>query len=299
MAFLIDETTRILVQGITGRQGRFAVDLMTRGNSKPVAGVTPGKGGESVDGIPVFDTVEEAVAETGVTASIIFVPATLLRDAALEAIDEGLDPIVLMVDGVPARDALAIIQSARAAGSRVIGPNTPGIVSPGRCLMAAVRHDPFLPGSIAVISRSGGMMTTLASVLTDGGLGQSTCLGVGGDRIIGLDLVDAAMQAEADPETSCIVVFGEVGTSQEHRLADAVLDGRINKPVVAYIAGVAAPPGVRYSHAGAFAGDASEEGEKKRARLAAAGVLVPQRYTEIPEMAQSAMDQAIQTARSA
>jgi succinyl-CoA synthetase alpha subunit len=279
MAFLIDGHTRIVVQGLTGTTGRMGAEMMQAGGASIVAGVTPGKGGESVDGIPVFDTVAEARAVGG-TASILFVPAGLLRDAALEAIDAGMDPIVLMVDGVPLDLSLELVTAARDAGVTLIGPNSPGLISPGQSLLGALRPDFYSPGSVALISRSGGMMTTIAYQLTQAGLGQSTCVGVGGDAVIGLDMPAAALLAQADPETERMLIFGEVGTGQEERLAALVREGQIDKPVYAYIAGTAAPAGKRYSHAGASADESGGGAEGKRRVLAAAGITVLDRYID-------------------
>jgi succinyl-CoA synthetase alpha subunit len=279
MAFLVDERTRIVVQGLTGSTGRMAAEMMRAAGAEIVAGVTPGKGGESVDGIPVFDTVEEA-RETGANASILFVPAGLLRDAALEAFAARMDPVVLMVDGVPLDVSLELVSVAAERGVRLIGPNSPGVISPGKSLLGALRADFYSPGEVAIISRSGGMMTTIAYELTKAGIGQSTCVGVGGDAVIGLDIPTAALLAEADPETTKILVFGEVGTGQEERLAGLVRDGSIRKPVYAYVAGASAPAGKRYSHAGASADDAGGGAAAKRRSLADAGVAVLERYTD-------------------
>jgi succinyl-CoA synthetase alpha subunit len=280
MAFLVDTDTRIAVQGLTGATGRMAAGMMLAGGASIVAGVTPGRGGTTVGEIPVFDTVEEARA-VGATASILFVPARLLRDAALEAIDARMDPIVLMVDGVPVNVSLELVAAARARGVHLIGPNSPGVVSPGKSLLGALHSHFYSPGDVAIISRSGGMMTTIAHELTKAGVGQSTCVGVGGDAVIGLDLPAVALLAETDPETERILVFGEVGTGQEARLAALVAAGRIRKPVFAYIAGVNAPAGKRYSHAGASADGAEGGAEAKRRLLADAGVTVLDRYTDV------------------
>lgn len=279
MAFLIDAHTKIVVQGLTGSTGQMAAEMMKAGGSQIVAGVTPGKGGQQVEGIPVFDTVLEA-KDAGGTASILFVPAGLLRDAGLEAIDAGMDPIVLMVDGVPLDLSLELVSVARERGVRLIGPNSPGVISPGKSLLGALRADFYSPGEVALISRSGGMMTTIAFELTKAGVGQSTCVGVGGDAVIGLDMPAAALLAEADPETSKILVFGEVGTGQEERLAALVRNGEIRKPVFAYVAGASAPAGKRYSHAGASADDAGGGAEAKRQALASAGITVLDRYID-------------------
>jgi succinyl-CoA synthetase alpha subunit len=279
MAFLIDSDTRIVVQGLTGATGRLGAEMMRAAGGNIVAGVTPGKGGKVVDGIPVFDTVDEA-AGAGGTASILFVPAPLLRDAALEAIDVGMDPIVLMVDGVPVDVSLEMVAAARARGVTLIGPNSPGVISPGRCLLGALRSEFYSPGTVALISRSGGMMTTIAHQLTQAGLGQSTCVGVGGDAVIGLDVPAAALLAQDDPETDRLLIFGEVGTGQEERLAELVRDGAITKPVHAYIAGASAPAGKRYSHAGASADAQGGGAEGKRQILRNAGVTVLDRYID-------------------
>jgi succinyl-CoA synthetase alpha subunit len=279
VAFLIDGDTRIVVQGLTGATGRMGAEMMQAGGADIVAGVTPGKGGESVSGIPVFDTVADA-KEAGGTASILFVPAGLLRDAALEAIDAGMDPIVLMVDGVPLDVSLELVTAARLAGITLIGPNSPGVISPGQSLLGALRADFYSPGRIALISRSGGMMTTIAYQLTRAGVGQSTCVGVGGDAVIGLDVSAAAALAEADPDTDRMLIFGEVGTGQEERLAELVRAGQIQKPVYAYIAGAAAPAGKRYSHAGASSDESGGGAEGKRHVLRESGITVLDRYID-------------------
>jgi succinyl-CoA synthetase alpha subunit len=283
MAFLVDEHTRIVVQGLTGATGKMAAGMMRDAGATIVAGVTPGKGGQTADGVPIFDTVEEAKA-VGANASILFVPAGLLRDAALEAIDAGMDPIVLMVDGVPLDLSLEVVSRARERGVRLIGPNSPGVISPGKSLLGALRVDFYSEGDVALISRSGGMMTTIAYELTKAGIGQSTCVGVGGDAVIGLDMPAAALLAEDDPETARLLVFGEVGTSNEERLAELVRTRRIKKPVYAYVAGASAPGGKRYSHAGASADDSGGGAEAKRTVLRDAGVTVLDRYIDAREI---------------
>jgi succinyl-CoA synthetase alpha subunit len=218
--------------------------------------------------------------EAGGTASILFVPAGLLRDAALEAMYAGMDPIVLMVDGVPLDLSLELVTTARVCGVTLIGPNSPGVISPGKSLLGALRADFYSAGDVALISRSGGMMTTIAYQLTQAGLGQSTCVGVGGDAVIGIDIPAAARLAEADPETSRILIFGEVGTGQEERLARMVAGGEITKPVYAYVAGASAPAGKRYSHAGASADESGGGAEGKRQVLREAGITVLDRYID-------------------
>lgn len=282
MSFLVDENTRVLVQGITGVLGRFVVTMMIDHGLTPVAGVTPGRGGTSVSGVPVFDSVEAAIASEGVTASLVMVPAAGLRDAVLEAIESGISPIVLMVDGVPLGLSEELLRVARDHGVIIIGPNSPGVITPGKCLLGALHPAKFAAGDIAVISRSGGMMSTIAHTLSSAGLGTSTCLGIGGDSVIGLDMPAAALLAENDPDSRAIVVFGEIGTSQEERLGDLVRTGAITKPVIVYIAGAAAPAGIRYSHAGAKSDGESGTALWKRQRLADDGVRVVERYVDIP-----------------
>lgn len=282
MSFLVDCDTRVLIQGVTGQLGSVVIELMARAGFVPAAGVTPGRGGGSVSGVPVFDTVAEAAEATGVTASLVLVPAGGLADAVLEAIDSRMDPIALMVDGVPLSTSIAVLKAARAAGVTVIGPNSPGVISPGQCLLGAINPLQFSPGSTAVVSRSGGMMSTIAHTLSSAGLGTSTCLGIGGDSLIGIDMPRAVELAERDPETDAIVIFGEIGTSQEERVAAMVAAGEVTKPVVAYIAGVAAPQGIRYSHAGAQADGERGSARGKRKTLSEAGVHVVDRYIDIP-----------------
>lgn len=283
MAFLVDASTRVVVQGATGRLGSYTVDLLHAAGTHPVAGVTPGRGGATVSGVPVVDTVAEA-AEMGANASIVLVPPAGLEDAVLEAVDAGMSPIVAMVDGVPISISMRLVAAAHDAGAVLLGPNSPGVISPGRAMLAALRSSFFERGDVAVLSRSGGMMSTLAHALTKAGIGQSTCVGVGGDAVIGLDLVEAALLAEVDPGTSGIVVFGEVGTSQEQRLAAAIGAGRVTKPVAAYVAGVSARSGVRYSHAGASSdGDASGAAAKREA-LRAAGAAAVSSYVELVDV---------------
>jgi succinyl-CoA synthetase alpha subunit len=289
MAFLVDATTRVLVQGLTGQMGRYAVGQMRQSGAEIVAGVTPGKRGQTVEGIPVFDDVAEAVHQTGANASILFVPAGMLVAAALECIAARLSPIVLMVDGVAAEDSIRMVQAAQRAGVILIGPNSPGVISPGHGMLGALRPNFFLKGPVAVISRSGGMMSTISATLTEAGVGQTTCVGVGGDLVIGFDIPAAALLAEADEKTEALVVFGELGTTQEERLGRMVQSGSITKPVIAYIAGVAARPGIRYSHAGAMTDQSSSSGLAKREMLASSGVFVVDRYTEIPRLVRSLM----------
>jgi succinyl-CoA synthetase alpha subunit len=282
MAFLVDETTRVLIQGITGRLGRVTLQLMRNSGTEPVAGVTPGRGGTVVEGVPVFDTVDAAVTATGATASIVLVPGLHLRDAGLEALAAGMNPVVLMVDGVPINTSLDLVAAARTARLSLIGPNSPGVFSPGRCLLGALDHRFYQKGTIAVVSRSGGMMTTIAHALSGAGLGQSTCVGIGGDAVIGVDLPAAVALAGSDPDTAAVVVYGEVGTTQENQLARHLTEG-FDKPVFAYVAGLNARADVRYSHAGAKVDGDEGSARAKREILRSAGVTVADSYPELVE----------------
>jgi succinyl-CoA synthetase alpha subunit len=284
MTFLVDEQTRVLIQGVTGQLGAFVVSMMAGAGLPPVAGVTPGRGGSVVNGVPVFDTIAEAKAETGATASLVLVPATGLLDAVLEGVDERLETIALMVDGVPVGVSLTMIQAASAAGVNLVGPNSPGVLAPGRCLLGALDPRRFAPGEVAIVSRSGGMMSTLAHTLTSAGYGQSTCVGIGGDSVIGLDMPAALRLAEQDPDTSAIVVFGEIGTTQEERTAALIREGELTKPIIVYIAGRAAPSGIRYSHAGAQSEGDQGTAAAKIAALQHAGALIADRYGDVPRL---------------
>lgn len=282
MSFLVTRETRVVIQGLTGSLGSVVVDLMARGGHVPVAGVVPGKGGQSVSGVPVFDTMSQAVEATGASASLVLVPAPGLRDAALEAIDAELDVVALMVDGVPISTTVAILDAGHASETTVIGPNSPGLISPGECLLGAINPERFMPGRVAVVSRSGGMMSTIAACLSQAGIGTSTCIGIGGDALIGLDMKTAVSHAEADPDTDAIVIYGEIGTSQEEALAAAVARGEVTKPVVAYVAGTAAPTGIRYSHAGAMSEGEAGGAKAKKHALRSAGATVVDRYVDLP-----------------
>jgi len=289
MSFLVNADTRVVIQGITGQLGVFVTRMMEDHDLAPVAGVTPGRGGERVGSVPVFDTIEEAAREAGANASLVLVPAHGLRDAVLEAIEGGMSPTVLMVDGVPLGLSEELLRTARAAGIVIIGPNSPGLISPGQCLLGALHPAKFSAGDIAVISRSGGMMSTIAHTLSVAGMGTSTCLGIGGDGVIGLDMAQAALLAQNDDDSRAIVIFGEIGTSQEERLADLVKSGAVTKPVVAYIAGAAAPAGIRYSHAGAKVDGVEGSAQSKKRALADGGVHVVDRYIDIPAVLNDAM----------
>ncbi len=283
MAILIDENTKILVQGITGHQGQFHTRSMIQAKSHVVAGVTPGKGGMLVESVPVFDTVEEAVASTGATAAICFVPAANTKDAVFEEIEAGLDPVVIITEHVPIHDAVQIVTFAKERGVRIVGPNTAGLISPGKCKMGIMPTHIFLPGNVGVISRSGTLTYEIVSHLTRNGLGQSTALGLGGDPVVGLSFIDALSLFMSDEETESLVLIGEIGGSAEEEAAQYIQQ-RVQKPVVAYIAGRTAPPGKRMGHAGAVISGTSGSADSKISALRAAGIPVAELPKDIPQL---------------
>jgi len=292
MAILVDETTRVLVQGITGREGRARARLMREYGTRLVAGCTPGRGGETVDGVPVYDTVAEAVEAQGAfDASVIYVPAPLVKDAALEAIAAGVKLTVLVGDRVPVWDVMEIARAAQAAGVDFLGPNTLGVLSVGQGVLgmiggrASSARAWFKPGTMGVASRSGGMTSSTGYYLSRAGVGLSTLVHVGGDSIIGLPLPEIVIRFEADPDTEAIALFGEIGGSQEERVADLLASGAVTKPVVAYIGGRAATSGVRFSHAGAIVEGGRGTHEGKVAALKAAGAVVVDTFDELPAAA--------------
>ena len=280
MSILIGNQTRALVQGITGNEGRFHTQRMLKYGTQIVAGVTPGKGGQEVEGVPVFDTVSEGVAKTGANASIIFVPPAFSADAILEAADAGIELIVCLTEGIPVNDMLAIRKHLDSTGVKLVGPNTPGLISPGQSklgVMAGYIHE---PGHIGIISRSGTLTYEVVHQLTALGIGQSTCVGIGGDPIIGLSFSDLLLLFEQDPETHGIVLIGEIGGTAEEEAAQVIAE-KITKPVVAFIAGQTAPPGRRMGHAGAIISGGSGTAAAKIQALQAAGVKVAESPAEI------------------
>lgn len=251
MGILVDERTKVLVQGITGSQGSYHSQYMKEYGTSIVAGVTPGKGGEEVNGVPVFNTVLRAKEETGATASIIFVPSRFAKGAALEAIGAGMDPVVIVTEGIPIHDSTEILRFAEIQGTTIIGPNTPGIISPGKTKLGIMPNHIFKRGNIGLVSRSGTLTYEIVNAMTRLGYGQSTALGLGGDPVVGLSFIDVLDMFAKDDETEGIVLIGEIGGSAEERAARYIQD-KFNKPVVAYIAGRTAPKGKRMGHAGAI-----------------------------------------------
>ena len=281
MAILVGSDTRAIVQNITGSQGMFHTKLMLEYGTKIVGGATPGKGGAQVEGVPVFDTVKEAVSGTGANASIIFVPAPFARDATLEAISNGLNPIVVITEGIPIRDAIDIMAQAKERDCVIIGPNTPGIIAPSGCKLGIMPSHVFKEGEVGLASRSGTLTYEIAASLSRAGLGQSTCLGLGGDPIVGLSFVDILEMFRKDPQTKSVALVGEIGGNTEELAAQYIIDTKYPKPVAAYIAGKSAPPGKRMGHAGAIIMGRSGTAESKIDALKNAGVRMALKPGEI------------------
>jgi len=280
MSILVDRTTRVVVQGITGNEGRFHTVQMIEYGTQIVAGVTPGKGGESVEGVPVFDTVSEAVAEARANAAIIFVPPPFAADAIMEAAEAGVDLVVCLTEGIPVHDMIIARRYLDLAGVRLIGPNTPGLISPGACKLGVMAGYIHRPGRVGIASRSGTLTYEVVHQLTSRGIGQSTCVGIGGDPIVGLSFADLLPMFEDDSETDVVVLIGEIGGSAEEEAA-ALISERIGTPVVAFIAGRTAPPGRRMGHAGAIITGGTGTAAAKIEALRAAGAFVVESPAEI------------------
>ncbi len=288
MSVLVDGETRVLVQGITGHQGTVHTKQMQLFGSQVVGGVTPGKGGTTVEGVPVFDSVQDAVDRTQANASVIFVPAPYARDALFEAVDAGVHLAVVVTEHIPFHDMLAMYHYARLHGSRIIGPNCPGIAAPGKSKVGIIPNVVFRPGRVGVISRSGTLTYEIVNGIKEHGLGQSTCIGLGGDPVIGTSFIDALPLFERDPETDLIVMVGEIGGTAEEDAA-AYISAHVTKPVVAYIAGQSAPPGKRMGHAGAIISRGRGTAESKVSALSSAGCEVARLPYEIPDLVAGAL----------
>jgi len=273
MSILIDEKTTVVVQGITGNEGMFHTRQMVEYGTKVVAGVTPGKGGQKIDGIPVFNTVSEAVQNTNANASAIFVPPPFAADAILEACDAGVSVIVCLTEGIPTLEMVTVREYLKGRESKLIGPNTPGIISPGKCKIGVMAGYIHKPGTIGIVSRSGTLTYEVVDQLTKRGIGQSTCLGIGGDQIIGLNFVDLLAMFEKDPGTEAVVMIGEIGGTAEEEAAQFIQKS-VHKPVLAFIAGLTAPPGRRMGHAGAMISGGKGTAIEKMEALGKAGVKV-------------------------
>ena len=283
MSILIDADTRVLVQGITGRDGSFHTKQMLDYGTKIVGGVTPGKGGQEIHGVPVFNSVGEAVEATGADASVLYVPAPFVKQALLDAAAAPLKLVVCITEGVPVLDALEAYEALRANGTRMIGPNCPGLISPGQCKIGIMPAQIHAPGRVGVISRSGTLTYEIVQVLTDAGLGQSTCIGIGGDAVIGSQFLDLLQLFEQDPGTDAVVLVGEIG-GQDEVVAARYFQEHMSKKIVGFMAGLTAPPGRRMGHAGALVGGADETAASKIKKLEAAGIPVARLISEIPSL---------------
>ena len=283
MSVLVDRDTRVVVQGITGHQGTVHTRQMQAFGTAVVAGVTPGKAGTQVEGVPVFDTVADAVEKARANTACVFVPAPFARDAVLEAADAGVRLCVVVTEHVPFHDMLVMYHYAREKGVRIIGPNCPGIGAPGKAKVGIIPNVVFQAGRVGVISRSGTLTYEIVNGIREVGLGQSTCIGLGGDPVVGTNFVDALPLFEADPETDALVMVGEIGGTAEEDAAEFIRQ-HFSKPVVAYIAGRSAPPGKRMGHAGAIISRGKGTAQTKVAALESAGARVARFPYEIPQM---------------
>jgi succinyl-CoA synthetase alpha subunit len=284
MPILVDQKTLVLVQGLTGREGRFHALRNRSYGTQVVAGVTPGKGGTDVDGIPVFDTVGEATAATRANASVIFVPARAAADAILESADAALSLVVCITEGIPANDTARVrTQIRRTGGVTLIGPNCPGVISPGESNLGIIPGEICIPGPVGLVSRSGTLTYQIVHELTAAGIGQSTCVGIGGDPIVGTGFIDCLERFEADPATRAVVLIGEIGGDEEEQAAAFIAQG-MRTPVVAYIAGFTAPPGKRMGHAGALVSGSKGTAAAKADAFRAAGVAVAKDPSEVAKL---------------
>jgi succinyl-CoA synthetase alpha subunit len=288
MSILVDSETKLAISGLTGREGSFHGLRNRNYGTDVVAGVTPGKGGQDVDGIPVFDSIAEAVSERGANTSMIFVPARFAAAAIEEAIAAGVGTAITITEGIPVHDMLRVYWKARDAGVRLIGPNCPGVLSPGKANVGIIPAQFFDRGSIGVVSKSGTLTYQIGNELKQAGMGNSTIVGIGGDPIVGSDFIDVLTLFEADEETELIVMVGEIGGDAEERAAEFI-DASVSKPVVAYIAGFTAPPGKQMGHAGAIISGSSGTAQAKKEALEAKGVRVGMSPTETAQLAVEAI----------
>lgn len=291
MSILINKNTKVLVQGVTGREGEFHTRAMLDYGTNVVAGVTPGKGGHLVehgdDTVPVFNTVKEAVEMTGADTSVIFVPPPFGADAIFEAVDAGINGIVCITEGIPIQDMMRCYRFLQERSGWMVGPNCPGLITPGECKIGIMPGDIFMPGEVGIVSRSGTLTYEIVDELTRAKLGQSTCVGIGGDPIIGSSFVDVLQWFESDPKTKVVVLSGEIGGNDEEKAAEFIKT--MTKPVVAFIAGKTAPPGKRMGHAGAIVSGTAGTAHAKIEALEAAGAKVVELPSEIPELVRVAL----------
>lgn len=286
MSILIDKSTRLIVQGITGRDGLFHTKMMREYGTEIVGGTSPGKGGTNVDGIPVFNTMYEAVEQTQANTSIIFVPAHFATDAIMEAADAGIRLIVCIAEGIPTLDVIKAYRFVEQKGAMLVGPNCPGLISPGKSMVGILPGQVFRDGNIGVISRSGTLTYEIVFHLTANGMGQSTAIGIGGDPVVGVHFRQLLEMFQDDADTDAIVLIGEIGGNAEEQAAEYIRD-HISKPVVAFIAGQSAPPGKQMGHAGAIISGSSGSAKEKIAALEAAGIRVAQEPSDIPQLLKS------------
>jgi len=280
MAIIVDNDTKLVVQGLTGSEGRFHGLRNRNYGTDVVAGVTPGKGGQDVDGIPVFDTVADAVAEAGANTSLIFVPARFAADAIYEAVDAGIRTVICITEHIPAHEMLRVYTYTRPKGVTLIGPNCPGVLSPGKANVGIIPAEIFSEGSIGLVSRSGTLTYQIGHELTQLGLGNSTIVGIGGDPVVGSSFIDVLEKFDADPETEFVVLVGEIGGDEEEKAA-AWVAAQTKKPVFSYIAGFSAPPGKTMGHAGAIISGSSGTAQAKKEALEAVGIVVGTTPTEV------------------
>jgi succinyl-CoA synthetase alpha subunit len=288
VSILVDKNTRLLVQGVTGREGSFHTEQMVEYGTNVVAGVTPGSAGKLVAGVPVFNTVAEAVAETGANASIIFVPARFAPDAIYEAVDAGIEFVTCITEGVPVQDMVPIFAYVKVKGARLLGPNCPGLITPGQAKIGIMPGYIHEPGPIGLVSRSGTLTYEVVDALTMAGLGQTTAVGIGGDPVIGTSFVDVLRLFQDDPATEAIVMIGEIGGTDEQDAAEFIKD-HVTKPVAGFIAGQTAPPGKRMGHAGAIISGGTGTAAEKIEALESAGVHVAKSPFQVPGLLKEAM----------
>ena len=284
MGIIIGKNTRAIVQGITGTQGSFHTKLMQEYGTKIVAGTAPGKGGTQTFGVPVYDTLQEAQEKHSANASIIFVPAPFAADAAIDALENGMKTVVIITEHIPIKDAIDVMARAKEVNAKIIGPNTPGIITPGESKLGIMPAHIFKPGNVGMVSRSGTLTYEIAAGLTRNSLGQSTCLGLGGDPITGLNFTDALKMFEKDRQTKAVVLIGEIGGNLEELAARYISEKKYPKPVVAFIAGRTAPPGKRMGHAGAIVMGKAGTAESKIEAFKKAGVKVAEKPSDVAEL---------------
>jgi succinyl-CoA synthetase alpha subunit len=289
VSILVGKETRLLVQGITGREGTFHTEQMVEYGTNVVAGVTPGKNGQTVAGVPVFDTVEEAVKATNANTSIIYVPARFAPDAIYEAVDNGIELVICITEGVPVNDMVPVYHHVKAKGARLIGPNCPGLITPGEAKVGIMPGFIHKPGKVGLVSRSGTLTYEVVDALTKAGLGQSSAVGIGGDPVIGTSFLDVLELFQNDPDTEAIVMIGEIGGDDEETAA-AYIKEHVTKPMAGFIAGRTAPPGKRMGHAGAIISGGAGTAEGKIQALEAAGVRVAESPSQVPDLLKQAMN---------